>query len=655
LPAVSKLTAGIFMRARFFRADIPHYSAGFKCKSKAPEYLGRNCRCDRDRRLDKVVPKPADSAIPDQSSQIYRTSISCAARAQLLHFMDQVSLGTQPMNERFLPQCEAANTSIWLFATCNDGAVKSRRCTDGDEVHAGLKIFVTLTSTQFDHALRLTNATDPQRHFRTDHLHVDLRARSIRGGAVTLAAQAGKFAIQLLSTMVLARLLTPADFGLVAMVTVITGFVGLFKDLGLSQATVQRSHITHAQVSTLFWINVIISALLMIIITAIAPAIAWIYREPRLMWITIALAGTFIFSGLAVQHQALLRRQMKFLSLVIVDLLSVLVGITIALLMAWHGSHYWALVMQTIAQTISYCVLIWLWCDWKPTRLRKGSGVREMLGFGGDLTGFQVVNYFARNADNAMIGWRWGDRVLGLYGRAYQLLLLPLAQINNPMSGVAIPALSRLQNHPKQYRAAFIQLLEKLTLITMPAIALTIVCADWIVRLVLGAQWAEAAKIFVWLGLAALFQPLTYTTGWLFVSQGRTREQLLWGIIGSSMIVLSFVIGLRWGAIGVAIAYSLCMNFLATPVLLWMVGRRGPVSTGDLYRIAAFPTIAAVAVSAILLGYRASGGTHVLSLDLAICFALTILGTFFCYAAFAKGRDILRDSRQLFREVFAVN
>ncbi|HMB96433.1 MAG TPA: oligosaccharide flippase family protein, partial [Tepidisphaeraceae bacterium] len=250
---------------------------------------------------------------------------------------------------------------------------------------------MTASTAPFPAALSLKQSSfDSQRHFRTDHFHADLRIRSIRGGAVTLAAQSGKFTLQLCSTMILARLLTPADFGLVAMVTAITGFIGLFKDLGLSQATVQREHITHAQVSTLFWINVIASALLMMLIAALAPVIALLYHEPRLMWITLALAGSFIFSGLVVQHQALLRRQMKFTTLVLIELVSLLISVMIALILAVNGLHYWALVAQTIVQAIAYCALIWLCCDWRPQRWSRGSGVRTMLAFGRDLTGFNV-------------------------------------------------------------------------------------------------------------------------------------------------------------------------------------------------------------------------------------------------------------------------
>ena len=155
-------------------------------------------------------------------------------------------------------------------------------------------------------------AYDPERHFRTDHLRADLKARAARGGVLAVGSQGVKFCFSMAATIVLARLLTPADYGLIGMVAVVTGFVSLFKDMGLSQATVQREEVTAAQVSTLFWINVVVSAAAMFVTAALAPAVAWLYGEPRLTLITVGYAAGFIFGGLSVQHEALLRRQMRF-------------------------------------------------------------------------------------------------------------------------------------------------------------------------------------------------------------------------------------------------------------------------------------------------------------------------------------------------------
>jgi O-antigen/teichoic acid export membrane protein len=223
---------------------------------------------------------------------------------------------------------------------------------------------------------------------------------------------------------VLARLLTLQDFGLISMVTAFTGLASLFRDMGLSMATVQRPHIDHAQVSTLFWVNVAISVVITSITAMLGPLIAWFYGEPRLKWITIVSAVAFIFGGLTVQHQALLRRQMRFTALAIIDVGSMLAGIIVAITSSLYGAGYWALVLNQLVVGITTAMGVWLLCDWRPGLPVGHSGVRSMLAFGGNLTGANVLNYFVRNFDNILIGWYWGAQQLGLYTRAYQLLVI---------------------------------------------------------------------------------------------------------------------------------------------------------------------------------------------------------------------------------------
>lgn len=421
-----------------------------------------------------------------------------------------------------------------------------------------------------------------ERQFETDHLMADLKGRSVRGGAVTMAAQGAKFALQIGSTAVLARLLTPADFGLIAMVTAVAGFVAMFKEAGLSMATIQREHITHAQVSTLFWINVALSLAVTLAIAALAPAIVWFYGEPRLFTITLALAATFIFGGLTVQHQALLRRQMKFTALATIEILSTATGIATAIFMAWKGFGYWSLVGLNAGTTLSNCALVWTISTWRPGLPRRGAGVRPMLLFGGNLTGFGFVNYFTRNADNILIGWWWGGEALGLYTKAYGLLMMPLRQINGPLTSVVLPALSRLASDPYRYQRYYIRVLSVLLMVTTPAIVFLIVTSDLIVSIVLGEQWLGASRIFMWLGLAGLVQPLTSTNGWLFISQGRTNEMFRWGCFSSLLTVGIFVLCTPFGVEAVAAGYALSGFFVFTPLLLWYVTRSGPVSLAML-------------------------------------------------------------------------
>lgn len=436
--------------------------------------------------------------------------------------------------------------------------------------------------------------SDARQHFRTDHLMADLRGRSVRGGAVTMGAQGIKFALQLGSTAVLARLLSPADFGLVAMVTAVTGFAAMFKDAGLSMATVQRENVTHDQVSTLFWINVALSAVLMCLVALLAPAIAWFYGEPRLTAITLALAGTFIFGGLTVQHQALLQRQMRFTSLSAIGVISFAASVAAAIVAAIYGLGYWSIVIMTATAAAVNAALVWVYSGWRPGLPVRGSGVMPMLKFGGNVTGFNLLNYFARNSDNILIGWWWGGAALGLYSKAYGLLMMPLTQINAPISSVILPMLSRLQSQPERYRSAYLRVVRALSFALMPPIAFLIVTADWVVLIVLGPQWTEAASVYRFLAVVALAQPVSFTCGWLFTSQGRVREQFHWGIWGCVTTVLAIVVGLPFGIDGVAFSYGVSGLLLRTPLLYYCVGRKGHVSTKDIYVATAPPFFVAI-------------------------------------------------------------
>ena len=452
-------------------------------------------------------------------------------------------------------------------------------------------------------------ATGEDRHFSTDHLLADLKGRSVRGGAVTLAAQALKFVLQMGSTMVLARLLTPDDFGLIAMVVVVTGFAAMFKDAGLSMATVQREHITHEQISTLFWINVALSVVIMIVVAALAPAISWFYGKPELTWITLALTGTFIFGGLTVQHQALLQRQMRFKALAVIEILSMAAGITTAITMAVLGFGYWSLVGLMAGTVTVNCVLVWMISGWKLGRPVRGSGVRPMLGFGGNLTGANVLGYLRRNLDNVLIGAVWGAGSLGVYAKAYQIILLPIRQINAPLGAVAIPALSRLQTDPDGYRRFYRRFIECIAMAGLPLMVFALIKAKVVVQVLLGDQWMASVPILIALAPAGIIGVLNLAGGAVFVSTGRTDKQLRATIVTSIIVVAGILFGLPYGPLGVAIGFS--VTFVATfPGIIWYAFKDSPLHAIDLFagiwRPASGASVAGLVVIATTLGWSRS-------------------------------------------------
>ncbi|MEM7808114.1 MAG: lipopolysaccharide biosynthesis protein [Planctomycetota bacterium] len=441
--------------------------------------------------------------------------------------------------------------------------------------------------------------------FSNEALQGDLKNRTVRGGLITFLSQIARFVLKTGSTAVLARLLTPADFGLIAMVTVVTGFVELFKDAGLSMATVQRKEINHRQVSTLFWINVGLSIVVAGVVAGLAPVVAWWYGEPRLTLITLALAATLIFGGLCVQHRALLRRSMEYGRLARVEILSLTISLAVGIVAGWYGLGPWALVLMLAAGGAATFVLSFIESGWIPGRPGGLGEVREMLGFGGNLVGFSFVNYAGRNADNLIIGTSLGAGSLGLYSKAYGLLMLPLKQINAPLAAAMIPALSRLQDEHETFRRYYLRAITAIAYVTVPMTAMLACFSHEIVRLVLGPDWLEAADIFLVLAIAAVFQPVLSTVGWVCTAVGQTGRMLRWSFVNVPCIIAAFLTGVQYGTIGVATAYAIAVNLLIVPTFIYCL-RGSPVAVGSVLRCLLGPSL--IGAVALLIGASFRGG-----------------------------------------------
>ena len=393
----------------------------------------------------------------------------------------------------------------------------------------------------------------------TDHLQSDLRGRSVRGGVLNVTSQGAQFLIQSVATIVLARLLTPADFGLVAMVSTVTGLGQAFADLGLSEATIQRKEISHNQVSALFWINVAIGLGLMTITLILAPVLARFYREPRLVNITLLVSLTFLFGGLRVQPDAILKRQMRFAALAIRDVASYAVAVPIAIFMAWRGASYWALVALPLILNFNVMTLSWLMIKWRPSLPRRDAQVGSMIAFGGNVAASYFIITVSRSADNVLIGRYIGAGPLGLYSRAYNLLMLPVRQLSAPAASVAVPAFSRTQDDPERFARYYLRAVNLLMWISAPIFGFLFAAARPVIILMLGNQWREAAPVFQILAVCALTQLLLESTIWLFVSRGQSQQLLKMLLVISPIIIASYALGLRWGIKGVALSGSLVL------------------------------------------------------------------------------------------------
>lgn len=461
------------------------------------------------------------------------------------------------------------------------------------------------------------------KHFITTALDADIEKKSAKGGIVVFSAQFIKLFIQIISNVALARLLSPNDFGLIAMVMAVTTFIVLFKDIGLSQATIQQKDITHEQINTLFWVNVSFSFIVMLITWLLAPLVADFYGDDRLTSVTVVFAVGLVFSGFSVQHQALLRRQMKFKTLSIIDVASMGLGVLAAIIFAFLDFGYWALVILSLTTSLVTLIGVWFGCTWKPSKPNFNLEAVPMLKFGGYMTAYGFVNYFARNLDNILIGWKHGAEALGNYSRAYSLLLLPIGQITAPLSAVAVPALSRLRGDDSRYCNFYFKVIKVIAYLTMPLIVFMCVFSEEIVLIVLGEQWDDAANIFMYLSFAAFWQPIASSAGWVYVSLNKPKNMLYWGLFSTIIMGGFFFIGLPYGAEGVAISYSISMWLLIVPLFLYAFNNT-PLMLSQLIKSIKYPLSLSIIMGsgAYYSKQLVSDTSSVLVLFVGICFCL---------------------------------
>ncbi|MGA2755125.1 MAG: lipopolysaccharide biosynthesis protein [Terracidiphilus sp.] len=440
-------------------------------------------------------------------------------------------------------------------------------------------------------------------HFRTDHLLQNIGHRAVSGGFVTFGAQAAKFLLNFAAAAVLARLLSPGDFGLVGMVLGVTAVVGVFKELGLSTATVQRASITQEQVSNLFWINIGFSGVLSCVCALLAPWIARFYHDPRVMNIMLALSITFLLTGSTVQHQALLTRQMRFPAMAIIDVTSIAIGFASACGLAWLGMNYWALVVQQLATAASTLAMTWLISGWRPHLPSRNSGVKPLLKFGAHLSLADFVAQFSVNTDSILLGRFFGAVPLGLYTRAQILLARPIQQVTAPINSVLIPVLSRLQSDPERYKRSYMQAYGGLALVVFSFSAMCLALAKPLVLVILGPKWTAVIPLFAGFTLVAVSGPLGAICSWIYESQGRGGDQLNNHTAAGLVTFISYLLGLRWGPMGVVTSLAVVSLVIRLPLVYYIAGRRGPITTRDLWMgfLSHLPCWAAVLLTTSLI------------------------------------------------------
>lgn len=394
-----------------------------------------------------------------------------------------------------------------------------------------------------------------------------IQSDTARHFTVSAAAKAGGQLLQFGTLVVLARLLAPADFGVLAMVMSAIGIAELLRDLGLSQATVRAEQVTHGQINTLFWINVGFGVLMALLCVALAPSLAVLFSDARVGPVAATMGLSFLLNSLAAQHLALLRRTLRFLTIARINLSATALGSVTALILAALGAAYWALVAAALVNSAVQAIGAWLGSGWRPRAPAWDPAARPMLSFGGYLVGFGLLTYAAQNAHIVLIGRFFGAAAAGLYVRASTLLTQPMNYAYEPLRLILPATLSRLQSDPAAFRQNYLGMLGPLLLGIAPFGAWLALSAPDLVRVLLGPQWSGAARVLTLLALGTVPQAISMSSGWLYMARGQAQAMMRWGAAGWSTVIVLLMLGLFGGLNGVAAMYSLSMFLLVVPCM----------------------------------------------------------------------------------------
>ena len=394
-----------------------------------------------------------------------------------------------------------------------------------------------------------------------------MTATVVKGAGLSAVSRFGTQVLTIAATAVVARLVPPRAYGLMGMAGVVIGFAGLFRDLGTASAIVQRRDIDEGLLTSVFWLNIWMGVAVTGACWLAAPWAALFYREPAILGILRALSVAFLIMSLASVHGALLSRHLQFGRIAMVELVAGVAGLAAAVTGALLGAGVWSLVMNLLANSVvSTLALIWA-RPWRPRLHFSWVEIRSISGFGLNLSASNIVNYFARNADNMLVGKYLGAAPLGFYGLAYNFMLFPLQAVGLTLGRVLFPAFAAMQSDHERLRQAYLRSSAAIAFFTFPLMAGATVLAPEVIAVFLGPHWGPAVPVLRILAPVGLLQSLTTITGQIYLATGSTGAMFRWGTLFSAVLVVGFIAGLPWGIIGVAAIYAVLSALLLIPNL----------------------------------------------------------------------------------------
>lgn len=397
------------------------------------------------------------------------------------------------------------------------------------------------------------------------------RNKVLGGVASTFLGRAAQTIIGLLSTLVLARLLDPDDFGVWGMALLVVGIFDLFLGYGFDAAIIQQQDAVKEQVSSLFWINLLFCMILVVAMIFGAPLVASFFQKPVLSRVLPVLTLGLLLSAMSMVSEAYLRMSLSFKRLAVIDSEAVLIGSMVGIACAWSGIGTWSLVACDLARRLTRCFLLLLAHPWAPLWAWPSQSARNLVHFGLHVRVSTLVIYLTRNADDALVGRACGSEALAVYQMAYRIMLWPISRISGAIGEVLFPSLSSISGDLPRVRNIYLQMIACIGFVTFPLVVSAWVMSRHMIPLVLGAKWQEVVPLFLVLSPLGIPQSILTTSGALFLALGRADINLRMILFNATLMILSFFIGIRWGAMGVSICYALT-HLVTVPVQFRVIG-----------------------------------------------------------------------------------
>ncbi|MBG0751213.1 MULTISPECIES: lipopolysaccharide biosynthesis protein [Pectobacterium] len=386
-------------------------------------------------------------------------------------------------------------------------------------------------------------------------------------------SQSIKIVVQLLNIIVLARLIPPSEYGIMAMAFVIVNFAGLVRDLGTAAAIIQRRNIEDKTINAIFWLNVLMGLGIAFIIVIFSPLISSFFKEDKLILVLCLLSISFPLASSSSAHLALLEKKSRFKEVAFIEISSSVIAVFIAMLLAYIGWGVYSLVAQAVVMSLISTVQFWIKSEWRPVfnRIIDWPEIKGVFGFSGNLTLFNFINYFSRNADSMIIGHFFTSAILGAYSLAYRVMLFPIQNMTFVASRALYPVFSEHQDDNKKLRDAYFNTLYVILFFVLPLMVGLAILSHPFVFLVFGEKWELTALILAWLAPTGIIQSVLSSSGTIFMAKGRTDVLMKLGVLGMILQVTAFYLGVQYDVVTLAKFYFFANLINFFPVMFFVM------------------------------------------------------------------------------------